>query len=222
MIQPTSPTRHVNHHQRTPDQTAEAEPILVEQSGKLLYLPGFLAQEEQDEAVRRINAADWNTQISRRTQHYGWRYDYKAKAVTPDMYLGQLPDYLDRIAGRLAGLTYEGRPVFPRKPEQCIVNEYAGRQGIAQHTDHRGFGPVIATISLLEDWEMELKRRYRDNAFMPALLQQGSVLLMTGPSRSVWTHGITAKGAEADGRPRRRRISLTFRTVLNQDGPNRD
>ena len=221
MIQLTNPERHLNHHTRNPEAPAET-PIRADASGKLFYLPGFLTPDEMRECVTRIDAADWNTQITRRTQHYGWRYDYKAKAITPDMYLGRLPDYLERIAAKLADLSYEGQRLFPGKPEQCIVNEYVKAQGIAQHTDHRGFGPAIATISLLEDWEMELKRKYRDRSFRPALLQQGSALLMTGPSRAQWSHGIAPKTTEADGRRRGRRISLTFRTVLNRAGPNRD
>lgn len=217
MTQPTSPTRHLNHHE---GDTELNSPILVDWPGKLYYLPGFLTPAEQEQALRHIDADQWNTQIYRRTQHFGWRYDYKAKAITPDMYLGQLPEWLDLIARKLAGLTDAGKPLFNRKPQQCIVNEYLGAQGIAQHTDHRGFGPSIATISLLEDWEMDLKKQYRNRESRPALLQRGSVLLMTGPSRSVWSHGIAPKTREHDGRRRGRRISLTFRTVLNQDGPN--
>ena len=30
-------------------------------------------------------------------------------------------------------------------------NEYVGSPGIAEHTDHPGFGPAIATVSLLAD-----------------------------------------------------------------------
>ena len=37
------------------------------------------------------------------------RYDYRAQAITPDMYLGWLPDYLLRLAQHLhdsTGLTF--------------------------------------------------------------------------------------------------------------------
>ena len=40
---------------------------------------------------------------------------------------------------------------------------------------------------------------------------------MTGPSRQVWTH----QKKRDQARPRNeRRLSLTFRSVLNQDGVN--
>ena len=54
-----------------------------------------------------------------------------------------------------------GQPLFDRVPEQCIVNEYVGSQGIAEHTDHPGFGPAIATVSLVSDWPMHLAPAYR-------------------------------------------------------------
>ena len=57
----------------------------------------------------------------------------------------------------------------------------------------------------------------------PALLQHGSCVLLSGDSRSVWQHGIAPRKTEllaCGRRTRRRRLSLTFRTVLNRDGPN--
>lgn len=213
----TTPNRHLNHAAAV----AGADVAAVDRAAGLYYAPAFLTIPEMDDIVRRIDAAEWNTQISRRTQHYGWRYDYRAKAITPDMRLGRLPDFLRNLAQRLTDLrTPAGDPLFRSVPTQCIVNEYQQAQGIAQHTDHRGFGPAIATVSLLEDWEMDLKRQYRDPDSRPALLQAGSALVMAGKSRSVWSHGIQARRSEPDGRRRGRRLSLTFRTVLNHDGPN--
>ena len=111
--------------------------------------------------------------------------------------------------------------LFDRVPEQVIVNEYRGAQGIAEHADHPGFGPAIATVSLLADWEMNFAPRYRQPP-RPALLENGSCPTMTGLSRSRWTHCIPARRAEPGGRRRGWRISLTFRTVRNRDGQNTD
>ena len=194
----------------------------VQDVSGLHYQPGFLTPEQQAQAVRMVDLAEheWRHDIRRRTQHHGWRYDYRARAITPDMYLGQLPDWLQAIARRLrAELTDPlGQPVFQKDPEQVIVNEYVGAQGIAPHIDHLGFGPAICTISLLEGWEMDLSLRRGQN--QPALLEPGSCLTMTGESRYRWFHGIQARAAEPGGQRRGRRLSLTFRTVLNQDGQN--
>lgn len=106
-------------------------------------------------------------------------------------------------------------------PEQVIVNEYRPGQGIAMHIDHPGFGPTVCTISLLDDWEMDFSVNWKDKS--PALLQQGSCVLLTGDARSVWQHGIAPRKSELTGngrRNRKRRLSLTFRTVNNRDGLN--
>lgn len=185
----------------------------------LELFPDFLTPEEQAEGVKRIDAADqWRNDLRRRVQRYGWRYDYKARQITPDMYLGALPDWLEALAQRL----YQETGRCDRVPEQVIVNEYLPGQGIATHIDHKSFGPVIYTVSLLESWEMDFSRNWRDKS--PLLLPRGSCLLLTGPARSHWQHGIQSRRHEPDslgGRKlRRRRISLTFRTVLNRDGIN--
>ncbi len=185
----------------------------------LKFVAGFLTPEEQHECVERVDAAvdEWRRDLARRVQHYGWRYDYKARAITPDMHLGALPDWLSNLAYRL----YEETGQFDRVPEQVIVNEYQPGQGIAMHIDHQGFGPTVCTISLLDDWEMDFSSDWKHK--QPALLQRGSCVLLTGASRSKWQHGIAPRKSEilASGRRNReRRLSLTFRTVENRDGPN--
>ena len=206
--------RHLNHG--IPDDDI-LRPVPTVPGLQVVNL--FLSPEQQARVTQRVDADQqaWRNDLSRRVQHHGWRYDYKARAITPDMYLGQLPDHLQELAQRL----YDETGLFDRAPEQVIINEYVQAQGIGTHIDHRGFGPAIATISLLEDWEMDFSRNWRDRT--PALLPAGSCLVMTGQSRSRWQHGIQARRADpgaAGSRPRGRRLSLTFRTVLNRDGRN--
>lgn len=201
---------HLNYAATTqPDQRSVAA------APGLYYLPEFITAEHQAEIIRRLDSAEWNNDLRRRVQQYGWRYDYRARAITPDMYLGALPDWLQALAQQVDDDT----GLFDRAPEQVIVNEYRGAQGIAEHSDHPGFGPAIATVSLLQDWEMNFAPRYRQPT-RPALLENGSCLTMTGVSRNRWTHCIPARAAEPGNRRRGRRISLTFRTVRNRDGAN--
>lgn len=181
--------------------------------------PGFLTAPEQANCVAQVDAAvdQWRNDLSRRVQHYGWRYDYKARLITPDMYLGRLPDWLQALADRL----YQETGVFDRPPEQVIVNEYQPGQGIGIHIDHKGFGPAIATISLLDDWSMEFSPNWKDRT--AASLPQGSCLLLAGKARSHWQHAIEPRKTETGPggtRRRQRRLSLTFRTVLNRDRIN--
>ena len=179
----------------------------------LRYVPAFLTPAEQEDAVRRIDANDgaWLTSLSRRVQHYGWRYDYAARAVTPDMRIGPLPAWLQAMAERL----YEAGG-FERVPEQVIINEYEPGQGIAMHADHPGFGDAVAMVSLGDDWAMEFSRVGRDGAdprTESMTLERGSALVLTGEARREWRHGIAKRRKERDGRERKRRLSLTFRTV---------
>lgn len=122
--------RHLNHQVSRDPGLQE-----VEVPG-LYFFETFLSQEEQDYCVQRVDAAEteWRHDLSRRVQHYGWRYDYKSRAITPDMHLGALPDWLDDVAQKL----YERTGLFDRVPEQVIVNEYQQGQGIAMHIDHPG------------------------------------------------------------------------------------
>jgi alkylated DNA repair dioxygenase AlkB len=194
---------------------------LITPAKGLIYTSDFLNNEQQEWAQQWIDASDneWRNDLSRRIQQYGWRYDYKARAITPDMYIGELPQWLQNLARHLYDTTLHPitqERLFQSIPEQCIVNEYVGSQGIAEHTDHKGFGGVIATISLISTWDMLLAPKYKDNT-IPVTLETGSCLIMTGPSRHIWTHQIPRD----TNRPiNQRRISLTFRTVLNKDGIN--
>ncbi len=206
--------RHLNH-----SLNAKAGLQNVAAVAGLVFSDAFLTPDEESRCIERIDAAvgEWRNDLSRRVQHYGWHYDYKARAITPDMHIGALPDWLERLAQRL----YEETGLFDRVPEQVIVNEYLPGQGIAMHTDHRGFGPTVCTISLGDDWEMDFSENWDEKR--PALLHRRSLVLLTGEARSVWQHGIAPRKSEpAKGgrRNRRRRLSLTFRTVLNRDGAN--
>ena len=185
----------------------------------LSFVEGFLTPDEQANCVQRIDAAEneWRNDLSRRVQHYGWRYDYKARAITPDMHLGALPDWLANVAQKL----YDETGLFDQVPEQVIINEYLPGQGISTHIDHRGFGPTVCMVSLLDDWEMDFSKNWKDKS--PALLKQGSVVLLNGPARSAWQHGIAPRRSEqmeGGRRDRKRRLSMTFRTVLNRDSAN--
>jgi alkylated DNA repair dioxygenase AlkB len=108
---------------------------------------------------------------------------------------------------------------FDRRPDQVIVNEYLPGQGISAHVDHvAGFGPVVASISLLSASVMEFTRPENDTR-VPVRLEPGSLCVMTGPARYTWRHAIPARKTDPDptGRaPRGRRVSVTLRTVLDR------
>lgn len=111
----------------------------------LTYLENYIQEDEAVKLVHEIDAAPWRTDLKRRVQHYGYRYDYKARQARREDYLGSLPDLLQHLAERL---TSEGH--FQAVPDQVIVNEYLPGQGISAHIDCQPcFGETIASLSLL-------------------------------------------------------------------------
>ena len=186
----------------------------------LKLIADFLSEAEETQIVSEIDRADWSTELQRRVQHYGWRYDYKSRQVDPSMRIGPLPDWATRVAERLVDHGYfkEG------PPDQVIVNEYCGSQGIAPHIDSpSSFAGVVAMISLLETWEMEFRKR-RSRAKVTHKLDRRSATILTGEARYQWKHEIPKRKTEpgpvkpGNKRPsrltRHRRISLTFRKVI--------
>ena len=192
----------------------ESDTAAVPDIPGLKYLPQFLAIDEQTAAVRHIDQHPWRSDLERRVQHYGWRYDYLARTVDQDMRIGPLPAWLQAIAQRL----YDETGLFDRVPDQAIVNEYFPGQGIAMHADRQCFGATVATVSLGDAWRMDLRPAGgKADTRVDILLEQGSALLMTEDARWRWFHGIAKRLKErTDGvsRMRKRRLSLTFRTVL--------
>jgi len=175
-------------------------------------LEEFITPDREHSLIDAIDASPWRTDLRRRVQHYGWLYDYRARQVTADAYLGPLPQWLSEEAARLL----EGH-WFAKLPDQTIVNEYEPGQGISAHVDCTPcFGPVIASLSLGSACEMMFRHpKYSEPGAL--LLPPRSLLVLTGPARHTWTHAIAARMSDTiNGKcvPRRRRISLTYRTVI--------
>ena len=194
------------------------EPPTTAEVPGLIYVCNFLSESEEEELVREIDLLTWKTDLPRRVQHYGWRYDYKARKVDPSMYIGPLPEWAKRIAERLVS-----NKLVPQLPDQLIVNEYVGAQGIGKHSDSKSFADGIAMISLLESWEMIFREKFskdknKGKSTVGQMLERRSVAVMHGPARSRWTHEIPKRKNETNNKsqkvPRGRRISLTFRKVI--------
>ena len=191
-----------------PGRSVRSEPTEVP---GLTYVPDFLSEREETELVAAIDGAGWNSDLQRRVQHYGWRYNYKARQIDVSMRLGLLPEWAARLAGRLVS---EG--LLSDLPDQVIVNEYVGNQSIAKHVDSESFADGIATISLLESWGMVFREKKKGGSKKEVRLDRRSAAIMTGDARYHWTHEIPKrKHKHKPGRVARgRRISLTFRKVL--------
>ena len=174
-----------------------------------VLVPDFVTPAEEARLLLRVSQAPWLTELRRRVQHYGFRYDYRgAAAPVPATPFPRWASVMsDRLRARFAGAL----------PVQCIVNEYRPGQGIGMHADHRDFGPVVASLSLGADWPM----RFRPRATRPyaagalpadeiAVLPRRSVLVLAGAARTAWMHGIDRADS---ARETATRVSATFRTI---------
>ncbi len=154
----------------------------------LLYQPALLSPPEQQRILAAIDALPWLDDLRRRVQHYGYRYDYKARAVDPSMYVGPLPAFAVAVAEQLRKLG-----LVEDAPDQLIVNEYQPGQGISAHVDCEPcFKNVIVTVSLGSAYEMDFIE-VASGEVRSALLATGSALVMRDAGRYDWMHRI--KGA---------------------------
>lgn len=174
----------------------------------LRYIPDAITPETELSLLDAIDAHEWLTSMSRRVQHYGWKYDYKARRVSPDSYLGPLPKFLAplvTLVQRRAGFT----------PDQAIINEYKPGQGIAPHIDCEPcFGPTVAMVGLGSSTQMDFKHRHTGRTWS-LRFERRALLTLEGDARTAWTHAIAKRHSDPGSPGRRgRRVSVTFRTVL--------
>lgn len=190
------------------DQKAQPE---IDISG-LTYIPDFISAQEHDFLVAQIDQQSWLTDLKRRVQHYGYKYNYKARAVGNDAYLGPLPEWFSSLSKKL-----HDDGIFPSVPDQVIVNEYMPGQGISAHIDCVPcFADTIASLSLGSPCIMEFSNP-KTGEKKSIVLEDHSLIVLSGPARYEWQHAIPARKSDIINgikTERARRVSLTFRNVI--------
>jgi alkylated DNA repair dioxygenase AlkB len=184
----------------------------------LRYITGWLTADAGDSLLSLIDAAEWSTQLRRRVQHYGRRYDYGRRSVTADPAAADAPPLPEWARDLAARLVREG--IMEREADQAIINEYLPGQGISPHIDCVPcFGPSVAAISLGSACVMDFTHA-EDGTKVAVSLVPGSLCVMTGPARYSWRHSIAARKSDPGvaGRVQRgRRVSVTYRTLLDPE-----
>lgn len=176
----------------------------------LIYKNNFISLSEQEKLIAIIDESPWDYSLKRRTQHYGFKYDYTKKKIDKSLYVGAIPEWLKSYCDFLIEW-------FEEIPDQVIINEYLPGQGISRHTDCVPcFGKTIASISLNSTCVMEFEQWSKsDKKFL--LLEPQSLLILQGEARYRWMHSIPPKIEDVwngENLIRKRRISLTFRKVI--------
>lgn len=181
----------------------------------LRYIPDYITEDQHDWLLDQIDEQQWLDDLKRQVQHYGFKYDYKARKVNYDMHIGELPEWLKRLSQKL----YEDKHM-PEAADQVIVNEYLPGQGISSHIDCEPcFRDIIVSLSLGSGCIMNFTNKYDKTKKIPLWLAPRSLVVLSSEARYAWLHGIPArKWDEWDGQKheRKRRVSLTFRKVIIQ------
>jgi alkylated DNA repair dioxygenase AlkB len=175
----------------------------------LRYVPELITSAHEVDLLREVDARLWLSDLKRRVQHYGYKYDYRARAIDQSMYVGPLPAFAVELARLLIK-----EQILENLPDQMIVNEYLPGQGISPHIDCEPcFRERIVTVSLGSQCEMEFIPKEREEAKWTLVLAPRSALLISGDARYQWLHTIRPRQSD-HGILRTRRISLTFRNVI--------
>lgn len=163
------------------------------------YVDDFISADEEAQLMEHIDGSVWDTTLKRRTQHYGYRYNYTQGSVA--QVAPPIPEWCNFLIER-----------FDVRPDQLIINEYEPGQGIGPHIDSvSSFADGIVSVSLGADIVMEFKHK-TSGATKSLQLKRRSMLSLHREARYDWRHSITAKKSDSFIM-RKRRVSLTFRKI---------
>ncbi|CAD5110994.1 DgyrCDS345 [Dimorphilus gyrociliatus] len=190
----------------------------------LLLFEDYISPEEEELWLNQLSLNEQEEDSKavmkhRRVKHYGYEFLYSINNVKKDSPLPEgIPNYcktvLDKICSEFPSIHY---------PDQLTINQYEPGQGIPPHIDtHSAFEDGIIIISLGSQTVMEFKNP--DGVKLPVLLPQRSLTILQKESRYLWSHAIVPRHSDlipVNGSnaitlvPRRKRISFTFRKVLD-------
>ena len=138
---------------------------------------------------------------NRRTQSFGWSYDFEDASFTP---AEPIPDWLEPLRERAADFAR----LQPEHFVHVLLARYDPGAGIGWHRDRDVFDEVVG-ISLNTPATLRFRQR-AGSYFRRANLEVAprSAYLLSGEARHAWEHRITP-GDEL-------RFSITFRTLSDK------
>lgn len=196
---------------------------VIDQSVDARYPPGLvlykgLLRNIADEMYTYFDELPWNDTLSRRTQHYGYSYDYTLREPKKSK-LKQLP--MPKPIKCMCDVLHN-RNILKDYPNQVIINQYTPGQGISAHRDHYPiFGDSVCTMSFGSGVSMHFKpykifSNQLGDTELEIYLEPGDVLVFEGDARMKYSHEIKGRKSDAvNGKRISRgvRISATFRHV---------
>jgi len=180
----------------------------------LFYINNAISKKYSKELYKDINKGEWDpvskSPNSRKVQQYGYKYDYKRRAVAEKG--PPIPSYLYQLIKSLKSYIKKLK-LKDLDFNQVIINKYEPGQGISKHTDAKDYGPIIGCYTIESGSTMKFNK---DDKSSSLYVKPNSLYIMSGDSRYKWDHEMpSTKSDRVDGKriPRDQRISITFRNV---------
>ncbi|UYV77551.1 ALKBH8 [Cordylochernes scorpioides] len=166
----------------------------------LTLLQDFLSAEEEQQL---LDILDWPSQPTddgcgktlrhRQVQHFGFEFEYGANRVDPNRPLEHrpIPPVCLTVLQRLVESGH-----VDRLSDQLTVNRYLPGQGIPPHIDsHSSCEEQLVSLSLSAQVVMDF-RHATTGQQRSMVVPRRSVLIMSGDSRYIWTHGIAPRKSD--------------------------
>ena len=177
-----------------------AEPLL----DGLEYRPDFISRDEEAVLIAEMNAMDlvpfrfhgWTG--NRKTQSFGWRYDFDDASFSPTE---PIPEWLVPLRDKAAHLA----GVAPSEIAHALLARYDPGAGIGWHKDRSVFDRVVG-VSLNSPATLRFRQRTQSGFNRLSLpVEPRSAYLLSGEARHEWEHSIVPGETL--------RFSITFRTM---------
>ncbi len=173
----------------------------------LAYREEFIDEAEQEALLERLTAMElapfrfqgWTG--NRRTQSFGWRYDFEDTSFTPTE---PIPDWLEPLRDRAAAFA----EVEPGDIHHALIARYDPGAGIGWHKDRDVCDRVVGGSFANRD-TLRFRQRTRDGFRRVNLdVEARSAYFLSGAARWEWEHRIVPSD--------RLRFSITFRTLSDK------
>jgi alkylated DNA repair dioxygenase AlkB len=168
------------------------------------YREEFIGEAEEKALLDRLTPLDlapfrfhgWLG--NRRTQSFGWRYDFDDASFAPTE---RIPDWLLPLRAKAGALADVAADEFV----QALIARYDPGAGIGWHRDRDVFEKVVG-VSLSTPAKLRFRRRMPTGFQRTGLeVAPRSAYLLSGEARHQWEHSIVP-GDQL-------RFSITFRTL---------
>ena len=177
----------------------------IEPPAGFRYVEALIEPDEERRFIGLLEELSWEAfvfrsyEARRRVVHFGHRYDFEARGVSPGL---PIPKLLIELRDRAATMAADD----PEEYVEVLATEYRPGSTIRWHSDAPAFGATVLGVSLGSACRMRFRRRsgHRWERW-DRVLEPRSGYVIGGEARSVWQHSIPPTEAL--------RYSITYRTV---------